>query len=100
MKFSSAKAVSMGLLIAAFTIGISALFLFEEGSSAYTGSTIMILALFVAALLVMFIWGRCPYCGKRLFYGLYKWKICPKCRRKIDHNAKYVPAAKGNKGVK
>jgi len=48
----------------------------------------------VAAIVIMVVWGRCPNCGKHLFYGLYKWKVCPKCRKKLDPNAKYVPVKK------
>ena len=94
MKFSTAKAVSMGILLAALAIGVATAFMFEEGSSAYIGSAVLLVILFVVALAVMIIWGRCPYCGRHLFYGLYKWKICPKCRRALDPNGKYVPSGK------
>ena len=92
MKFGAAKSASMGMLLSALVIGVSSIFMFEEGSSAYTGSAILIILLFVASLLIMFIWGRCPYCGKHLFYGLYKWKTCPKCRRELSANDKYTPS--------
>lgn len=94
MKFSASKAASMGMLLAALSIGVASALIFEEGTTAYTGSAVLITVLFIAALAIMYIWGRCPYCGKRLFYGLYKWKICPKCRRKLDPNGKYVPSKK------
>ena len=94
MKFSTAKAASMGMLLAALTIGVSSALIFEEGTAAYTGSAVLIAVLFALALVIMFVWGRCPYCGKRLFYGLYKWKICPKCRRKLDPRGKYAASGK------
>lgn len=96
MKFGTAKASSMGILLAALAIGVASALMFEEGSSAYVGSAILIVSLFAVALAIMIIWGRCPYCGRRLFYGLYKWKICPKCRRKLEAGEKYVPARQLN----
>ena len=94
MKFGTAKSASMGMLLAALAIGVASALMLEEGSSAYTGSAILLLVLLFASVAIMYIWGRCPYCGKRLFYGLYKWKICPKCRRALRANEKYVPSAK------
>ena len=94
MKFGTAKATSMGILLAALAIGVSSLFVFEEGSAGYVGSAVLLVTLFATGIAIMAIWGRCPYCGKHLFYGLYKWKICPKCRRKLCAGDKYVPSAK------
>jgi len=94
MKFSTSKAASMGILLAALAIGVASALMFEKGTAAYTGSVVLLLLMLAAALMIMFIWGRCPYCGKRLFYGLYKWTICPKCRRKLDMNGKYSSAKK------
>ena len=87
----------MGILLAALAIGVSSLFLFEEGSVGYIGSAVLLVVLFAAGIAIMVIWGRCPYCGARLFYGLYKWKICPKCRRKLCAGDKYTPAVNKNK---
>lgn len=94
MNFGTAKSASMGMLLAALAIGVASALMFEEGTSAYTGSAILLLVLLFTSVAIMYIWGRCPYCGKRLFYGLYKWKICPKCRRTLRANEKYVPSAK------
>ena len=94
MKFSSAKAVSMGMLLAGLAIGVASALMFEEGTAAYTGSAVLLISVFVAAIVIMVVWGRCPNCGKHLFYGLYKWKVCPKCRKKLDPNAKYVTVKK------
>ena len=96
MKFGTAKSASLGMLLAALAIGVSSLFMFEEGTAAYNGSAALIIGLFIASLLIMIIWGRCPYCGKHLFYGLYKWKICPKCRRRLSAGDKYTPSGKVN----
>ena len=89
MKFSTSKAASMGMLLAALAIGVASALIFEEGTAVYNGSAFLLVVLLVVSVAIMIVWGRCPYCGKRLFYGLYKWKICPKCRRKLDPNGKY-----------
>ena len=92
MKFGAAKSASMGMLLSALVIGVSSILMFEEGTSAYIGSAVLIVLLFIASLLIMIVWGRCPYCGMHLFYGLYKWKTCPKCRRALSANDKYSPS--------
>lgn len=91
MKFSTAKAASMGMLLAGLAIGVASALMFEEGSAEYTGSAVLLISVFAAAVAIMLVWGRCPNCRKHLFYGLYKWKVCPKCRKKLDPNAKYIP---------
>ncbi|MBQ8217029.1 MAG: hypothetical protein IJZ91_03600 [Oscillospiraceae bacterium] len=93
MKFGTAKAASMGMLLAALAIGVASLFMFEEGSSAYMGSAVLLIILLFSSVAIMIIWGRCPYCGKRLFYSLYKWKNCPKCRKALKPGDKYSPAS-------
>lgn len=40
----------------------------------------------VSLLLTMGVimkWARCPWCGASLLRGLFKIKVCPKCRRDL-----------------
>ncbi len=92
MKFETAKYTSLGLLIAGLVIGVTGAFLAEEGTFIYTLVLAVTVALLAAGILVGTIWARCPYCGKRLFINMLKWKSCPKCRHSLyGGNAKARP---------
>ena len=94
MKFSTAKYTSVALLIAGLAIGCFGVFALEEGTDAYRFTAIVMLVLFGAGIVVAYFFGRCPNCGRRLFFRLLKWKECPYCRKKLDGNGRYVPKAK------
>ena len=79
MKFSTAKTVSMALLLSGLAIGVGGKFATTEGTSEYTFTLVLVCVLLVAAILVIAIWSKCPKCGKHLIYQVYKLKKCPKC---------------------
>ena len=58
MNFGTAKSASMGMLLAALAIGVASALMFEEGTSAYTGSAILLLVLLFTSVAIMYIWGR------------------------------------------
>ena len=62
MKLSKLRALTSSLLLISFAIAIVAYFSTEQGSMAYTVSTIVVILLFCVALCFIFIWGRCPHC--------------------------------------
>ena len=95
MKFGTAKTVMMSLLLAAFVIALAGTFLLEEGTGEYTLTTVLAVVLLAAGLLVGALWGRCPSCGKHLFFKLLQWKSCPACRRALDPAGRYRPKTKG-----
>ena len=43
---------------------------------------------FVLAFVVIFLYCKCPYCGKVVYLGLFKATHCPKCRRSFETGAK------------
>lgn len=44
-------------------------------------------AAILAAVLLEFLWHRCPHCGGSFGRSLFP-KFCPHCGEKIDYNAK------------
>ena len=90
MKFGTAKTITVAILLSALVIACLGQFLTDEGSSEYVMSIWGACILLAAGLGVAYIWGRCPKCGKRLFYKLYKWKKCPKCGKVLENDKMYV----------
>lgn len=97
MKFKTAKILTLGLFLAALAIGVGAILLTEEGSTAYSFSLGVVLALFAAGLLTALLWGRCPHCGKRIFVNFLRLSKCPACQKSLDADARYDKKRTGAK---
>ena len=93
MKFQTAKNVSLALIMAGIMIGLLGSITLESGTSEYTFSFITMLVLVGLSLLILFVWGKCPKCKKRIFYQVYKYKKCPHC------GASLTGDTKGKKGA-
>ena len=72
-------------------VGLAGHFFLAEGSTAYLFAEIVTAALFIAGILVVIIWCRCPFCGRHLFYKMFQLKVCPQCKRRLDEKSRYVP---------
>lgn len=90
MKLGTAKTVALGSLMLGLAIGLFGFFFLEEGSSLYLISEIITAALFAAGIITAAVWGRCPFCGNHLFYKLFKLKVCPRCKRKLENTGRYT----------
>ena len=84
MKLGTAKVLSMA------SFGLLGHFLLEEGTSSYLLAEILTALLFIAGLLIVVVWCRCPHCGRRLFYKMFQLKVCPGCKRRLDDKDRYV----------
>ena len=84
MKLGTVRILTLSLLLAALAIAVAAMLLTAEGSAEYNFSMILVLLLFAAGLLVTFLWGRCPHCGRRLFVNFLRLKKCPGCGKPLD----------------
>ena len=91
MKLGTAKVLSMASLLLGLAVGLLGHFLLEEGTSSYLLAEILTALLFIAGLLIVVVWWRCPpYCGRRLFYKMFQLKVCPGCKRRLDDKDRYV----------
>lgn len=97
MKFGTAKNTVLGVLLSALVIAAAGMIMLTEGTPEYVASEIVALVLLAAGIAIAVIWGRCPYCGQRLFSQLLKYKTCPRCRRALDPNGKYVLSKKAGR---
>lgn len=90
MKLGTAKVLSMASLLLGLAVGLLGHFLLEEGTSSYLLAEILTALLFIAGLLIVVVWCRCPHCGRRLFYKMFQLKVCPGCKRRLDDKGRYV----------
>lgn len=90
MKYGTTKTVSTTILLLALAVACMGQFLCTKGSQEYMLSCYAAIVLLVAGLAVVFIWGRCPYCGKRLMYKFLQWKKCPSCGKALDKDKQFV----------
>ena len=82
MKFDRARN-SVKLLLA-LCVMFGAVGVISDGN----GTVVLSLVCFVMAFVVIFLFCKCPYCGKVIYLGLFKATHCPKCRRSFETGAK------------
>lgn len=82
--------LSMVLSIICAFIGLVGYAGAEQGRMYFAVAALALMAL---AVLCLFAFCRCPWCGKRLSSGLMKLKICPHCNRDLETGLR----AKGKK---
>ena len=73
--------LSIGLALAGAAVGITGSQL-EEG---WTPLTVAGLAVVIFALVLRFVWHRCPHC--RAYLGRHWETFCPSCGKRIDYDA-------------
>ncbi|MBQ9249137.1 MAG: hypothetical protein IJ179_02085 [Oscillospiraceae bacterium] len=79
MKLEVVRIVAVALLVLMLVVAIAGRLIF--GVNEIVGYAVIgLLALMLA---VIAIWGRCPHCGKHLFWGFFKLQECPKCGRSL-----------------
>ena len=89
MKLGTAKVLSMASLLLGLAVGLLGHFLLEEGTSSYLLAEILTALLFIAGLLIVVVWCRCPHCGRRLFYKMFQIKVCPGWKGSLHDNARH-----------
>ena len=71
------------LLIAAIGIWLAAALLVPRNSSYQIVLIVSAFICLIAAVVIIYRYCRCPYCGKRIFGGVLVAKSCPSCRRNL-----------------
>jgi len=89
MKFSTASNFAKTLIICSMVMCILGLFLTDESYLMFReGLTIGAFLCLLIALFVILTYCKCPYCGKRIFFGATKVVYCPNCRRNLETGKK------------
>ena len=83
MKFDKARNLVKLLLAMCIVFSIVSIAVNGTDSVMVLYAPILSLMFFVLAFVVIFLYCRCPNCGKRVFLGLFKAVNCPRCRRNL-----------------
>ncbi len=81
--FEDTKSLIKGLTICAVICCVACLFFTPENSTLQAVMLVLTLAFMVATVLVVFLYSRCPSCGKVIAFGVLKATCCPRCKRNL-----------------
>jgi hypothetical protein len=84
MTFKQAKIVTLILVLFAVVLCVVGIVAFEEGSAMRNQLGYIATGAFAVGLVVMFLWCRCPHCGRRIIRGALLAVKCPGCGKALD----------------
>ena len=87
MKFDRARNLVKFLLALCVMFGVVGVITNGNGTVLPMYSAVLSLACFVLSFVVIFLFCKCPYCGKVVYLGLFKATHCPTCRRSFETGA-------------
>lgn len=82
------KKIIKYLIIASIAIMVIALFCTPEGSTVQGLMMLAIIVLLIICFVIIYRYCRCPYCGKHIFFGILRVKVCPACKRNLVNGKK------------
>lgn len=88
MKFDRARNLVKLLLVLCVLFAAAGVITNGGGTALPMYSAVLSIVCFVLAFVVIFLYCKCPYCGKVIYLGLFKATHCPKCRRSFETGAK------------
>ena len=81
--FEDTKSLVKTLVVLAVICCVGCLFFTQEGSVLQAVLVVLTLVFMVAAIVVVFLYSRCPSCGKVIVFGVLKATSCPRCKRNL-----------------
>lgn len=96
LNFKTARRLVMIFMGLSFVCAVGGMIFIRPGTQASVYAVVLSFGLMVLALVLLFGFCRCPWCGKRITAGMMKVEVCPHCKRNIDTGMK----AKGKKRKK
>ena len=91
MKYSAATRVTKTLVICSVVFCAVGLLLGASNAPLRLTLTAAALLMLSAALIVTIVFCKCPYCGKRIFFGAATVVYCPNCHRNLETGKKVSP---------
>ena len=86
--FEYGKHMAKTSVICAVACCAVSLLLFQPGSIAQIIAIALSFVLIIATIVIMYVYCRCPYCGKHIMMGVLSIKSCPSCRRNLESGKK------------
>ena len=81
--FEDTKSLIKTLVFLAVICCLASLFFTQEGSSLQLILILLTLVFMIAVVVVIFLYSRCPSCGKVIVFGVLKATSCPRCKRNL-----------------
>ena len=81
--FEDTKSLVKTLVVLAVICCVGCLFFTQEGSVLQAVLVVLTLVFMVAAIVVVFLYSRCPSCGKVIALGVLQATCCPRCKRNL-----------------
>ena len=81
--FEDTKRMIKTLVVLAVICCVGCLFFTQEGTVLQAVLVILTLVFMVAAITVVFLYSRCPSCGKVIALGVLQATCCPRCKRNL-----------------
>ena len=81
--FEDTKSLIKTLVVLAVICCLGSLFFTQEGSRLQLILILLTLVFMIAAVVVIFLYSRCPSCGKVIAFGVLKATSCPRCKRNL-----------------
>ena len=93
MELKTAKTLTMLSIVMSVICALIGLIGYGPENPARTYFAVAAILLMVQSLICLFVFCRCPWCGKRITSGLMQIKVCPHCNRNLETGLR----AKGKK---
>ena len=81
--FEDIKSLIRTLIVLAVICCVGCLFFTRENSVLQLVLIVLTLAFMVGTLVVVFLYSRCPSCGKVIAFGVLQATSCPRCKRNL-----------------
>ncbi len=88
MNIKTARRMVLLFMALSVLMALVGLIFFEPGTTVSMYVTMLAFVLMVLALVFLFGFCKCPWCGRRITTGLMKIEVCPHCRRDLETGMK------------
>ncbi len=83
MKFDKARNLVMFMLVMCIAACVGSVIANDFDVALANMFGLMSGLFFILAAAVIVVFCKCPHCGKRVFFGMLKYKTCPNCKHDL-----------------
>ena len=82
------KKLAKYCMIAVVVLGLMTAFAAPANTLLQVIFLVLTLGAMISTIVVVYKYCRCPYCGKHIFAGVLRIKVCPACHRNLVNGKK------------
>ena len=83
MTFEKARKTASTMIIVGIVISLFSMFTLPQGTAEYMIGGLIGVLLMAGAILICFVYCKCPHCGKRIMFQVLAVKKCPHCHKDV-----------------